>query len=227
MTTQGKAGKASRGEASLGTAGQGKAGGARRGTARPDVAGQGKAGAARRGAARLGRAVQGSYTYREGARVSGVPAEVVGAELERLRRAGSLTSSAVVDAARDPDAPLHPAFTWDDEVAGEKWRLVQARLLIRAVVVTSGDGRPRNLYVHISRTDEAEGEYRTLDTIISHPDAYVLALAEAQRRLASAQQAIDDLRHAAEGVKPGDLMARIALAAQALSTAEQAVRTLH
>ncbi len=213
-TAQDKAGKAGQG-------------GERQGEAWRGAAPQGKAGGARRGSARQGVAAQRSFTYREGARVSGVPAEVVGAELERLRRAGSLTSSAVVDAARDPDAPLHPAFTWDDEVAGEKWRLVQARNLIRAVVVPSGDGRPRNLYVHISRTDEAEGEYRTLDTIISQPDAYVLALAEAQRRLASAQQAIDDLRHAAEGVKPGDLMARIALAAQALSTAEQAVRTLH
>lgn len=46
---------------------------------------------------------------------------------------GELTPQIVVDEARPADSPLHSRFEWDDEIAGEKYRLVQARQLIRAV----------------------------------------------------------------------------------------------
>ncbi len=48
---------------------------------------------------------------------------------------GSLTPELVVDAARDPGSPLHDKFEWDDQVAGERYRLQQARTLIRTVKI--------------------------------------------------------------------------------------------
>lgn len=50
-------------------------------------------------------------------------------------RHGRLTASAVVDAARDEESPLHARFEWNDGVAAERWRLEQARELIRGVRV--------------------------------------------------------------------------------------------
>ncbi len=44
-----------------------------------------------------------------------------------------LTPALVVEVARDPDHPLHHRFEWDDEKAGDKYRLHQARQLIRSV----------------------------------------------------------------------------------------------
>lgn len=49
------------------------------------------------------------------------------------QRHGELTPQIVVDEARSEDAPLHSRFEWDDTVAGEKYRLVQAARLIRVV----------------------------------------------------------------------------------------------
>lgn len=49
------------------------------------------------------------------------------------RRAGELTPQVVVDEARPAESPLHSRFEWDDSIAGEKYRLVQAAQLIRAV----------------------------------------------------------------------------------------------
>lgn len=167
------------------------------------------------------------YVYRDGARVGGVPAEVVGRALERLSKGGSLTARRVVDAAADESHELHPVFPWDDAYAADQHRLDLARRLIRAVLIVGADQKPRSVYVHVEKTGESEGEYRPLDVVVSQPDAFVLALAEAMRRLSSAKDAIDELQHAANGVKPDDYVARIALAAQALSTAEQAVRALH
>jgi hypothetical protein len=44
---------------------------------------------------------------------------------------GYLTPRLVVDVATDDAHPLHGAFEWDDRVAGHKYRVVQARELIR------------------------------------------------------------------------------------------------
>lgn len=48
---------------------------------------------------------------------------------------GELTPQIVVDEARDEAHPLHPRFEWDDAVAGEAYRKVQAAELIRSVKV--------------------------------------------------------------------------------------------
>lgn len=48
---------------------------------------------------------------------------------------GTLTPRLVVDVARDAEHPLHGRFEWDDAVAGEKYREVQAGELIRSVKV--------------------------------------------------------------------------------------------
>jgi hypothetical protein len=46
---------------------------------------------------------------------------------------GRVTPDAVVEAARDPEHPWHDRFDWNDETAGNRWRLAQARTLIRSV----------------------------------------------------------------------------------------------
>ena len=77
------------------------------------------------------------YEYR-GVRPEGISAEVAGAELTRIYRdGGGISPSAVVDAARAPDALLHPAFEWDNDEAAEKYREQQARQLVRSVVLVS------------------------------------------------------------------------------------------
>jgi hypothetical protein len=40
---------------------------------------------------------------------------------------------ALLDAARDPASPLHACFVWDNELAGERYRLAQAAGLYRRV----------------------------------------------------------------------------------------------
>lgn len=57
----------------------------------------------------------------------------VAEELESLRdKDGLLHIEKVVEAARDPDSPLHKHFQWNDGEAAHRYRLGQARALIRA-----------------------------------------------------------------------------------------------
>lgn len=55
------------------------------------------------------------------------------------REHGELTARLVVDAARPTQSPLHGRFEWDDDVAGDLYRLEQARGLIRSVKLRYGD----------------------------------------------------------------------------------------
>lgn len=51
-------------------------------------------------------------------------------------RREQLTPAIVVDEARPADAPLHDRFEWDDAIAGDRYRLVQASELIRKFKIT-------------------------------------------------------------------------------------------
>lgn len=55
------------------------------------------------------------------------------AELQRMSKArgGKISPEELVEAARDPGSPLHDFFEWDDAEAAERYRLVQARTLLR------------------------------------------------------------------------------------------------
>ncbi len=84
------------------------------------------------------------YKFRNGHAIKNVDAEDVGRCLEELRAAGpSFTPQDVVEKARPEEAPLHPAFEWDDRIAGEKYRENQARSVIRSVVVVEMAGTPQ------------------------------------------------------------------------------------
>lgn len=48
---------------------------------------------------------------------------------------GTLTPELVVKDATSPKSPLHDYFEWDDDIAAHKFRLEQARTLIRSVEV--------------------------------------------------------------------------------------------
>jgi len=58
-------------------------------------------------------------------------AQVIDSELERLHNEeGHVSPTNVLGSASDPDSPLHNYFEWDNEVAGHKYRLQQAREMI-------------------------------------------------------------------------------------------------
>ena len=79
------------------------------------------------------------YQWRENSRFP-VGAQIAAERLNKIKKSyGSITPHAVVDDAADPRSPLHPCFEWDDEIAAENFRLVQARKLIGSIVVAEID----------------------------------------------------------------------------------------
>ena len=111
------------------------------------------------------------YAWREGGRCPVKP-EGAGRELERIAAEsdGELRPPEVVEASRPEDAPLHPCFTWDDREAAELYRHVEARQIIRAIVIepATDDERPRYQYVSIV---PASNERAYMDTAVVMSDA--------------------------------------------------------
>lgn len=127
-----------------------------------------------------------------------VRAAIAKAALDAIakRHRGGITPKAVVDAARDPDHPLHPCFTWDNSAAAERWREQQARLIINAIEVVHQDTTPRVCFVSVGYDDERA--YRASATVMSDTDMREQALAEALAVLEGWQRRYAHLTELAE-----------------------------
>ena len=117
--------------------------------------------------------------------------EILAQELNTLAAAndGQLVAAHVLDAARDPTSPLHSYFDWDDNSAAEKFRLVQAGMLIRRVklhIVRSQQTGPNVIEVrayHSLPTSRTTGDgYTPLVSMLGNDEAmqelYAAALAD-------------------------------------------------
>jgi len=107
-------------------------------------------GEARLGAVRHGVAGEDNYrkertfnmTYQwKGPVVCKIDAQIAGEELERISQKGALTPKHVVDESRPGAAALHEHFDWNDETAAEKFRVVQARDILRGIVTVTVGGK--------------------------------------------------------------------------------------
>lgn len=108
------------------------------------------------------------------------------AELTRLaaRRGGELHPADVVRAARPETSVLHSHFDWDDSTAAEKYRLWQARRLIRVVVdyTKLADGTTASHRVFVSLTPDRENDsgYRVTVDVMNDPAQRAQLLADAR-----------------------------------------------
>jgi hypothetical protein len=101
-------------------------------------------------------------------------------ELLRIRaERGALSPATVLDDARPADSPLHHRFEWDDAVAGERYRLVQASELIRSVRVSfatpTGIESVRQFVISAPQT------YSPIEEVVADPISRELLLRQFER----------------------------------------------
>lgn len=115
--------------------------------------------------------------------------------LRDLEHDGRLMPADVVKAARDEDSPLHSSFEWDDTEAAQKYRLHQARALIRTVkLMVTVREVPVSVpyYVRDPEADAKQAGYRTVVSLRSEEDVARAAIIDAMKRVSNA------VRHAKE-----------------------------
>ena len=179
------------------------------------------------GALRFPNMKGGRMKYEWKWRAAPIDAQTVGEELERIRSlTGKLLPKDVVKEAQKKKSPLHSAFEWDDEIAGEKYRVSQARTIIRSVLVMCEDAETAApAFVHIPKIKGGQ-YYQNTKIAVQNVDEFVLAVGELSKKITSAQTALDDLQVVAEGYGVEN-SALLSIAAQALVTAKETIAKVY
>lgn len=117
------------------------------------------------------------------------------ARLKKLTKRGSLTTETVLDDAKNPTSPLHNQFEWDNAVAGQRYRVEQARKLIRSIrLVVTDDKRQLTTIAYVRDPDKDQDEpgYIAVGTLRSNKEKARRALInELKRAEACLQRAYD------------------------------------
>lgn len=105
------------------------------------------------------------------------------------KKHGELTPQIVVDEARPDCAPLHDRFEWDNDVAGEKYRIVQAQQLIRSVQIEFVDNRTgEKKYVRgfhsLREAGQESGGYAPVQEVVQDEMTLKLLLRQCEREIA-------------------------------------------
>lgn len=124
-----------------------------------------------------------------------VSADVAGRECERLAATSEgLTPDTLLEASRDDAAPLHGCFTWDDAVAGEAYRRIEARQIINALVITPETEQKEPVRAFF-RVQDAQ-TFEPTGVILREQDKRAALLATALRELSAFRrkyQQLDEL----------------------------------
>jgi len=100
-----------------------------------------------------------------------------------------ITPEAVLNKAKNKRTELHKCFEWDDSVAGEKYRLIQAREIIRHfVIVTPEETEEEPIKVRSYQVTTQRNVYEPTRVIMQKPDEYLALLKRAKAELEAFKQ---------------------------------------
>ena len=78
----------------------------------------------------------------------------------------------IVDYAKNPETELHKCFTWDNDVAAEKWRLYEARQVVCNLVIVETNSDDEDIQIRaFHKVDNDEG-YKSFRIILKNKDEY-------------------------------------------------------
>lgn len=105
-------------------------------------------------------------------------AESAYAEISKL---SEITPQNVVDLARNDKSALHSDFEWNDTIAGEKYRKIQAAEMIRMFVFTpvKEDNEPTRVF----EISTKKNVYKPTQMIVKNEDEYQSLLKMAMQEL--------------------------------------------
>jgi len=114
-------------------------------------------------------------------------------ELLRLAaRDGHVSPQSVLEEARPPSSPLHRHFTWDDTVAAEKCRLIEASQLIRRYSIEIETGPEKTVRTR-ALVNVAPAEYVPVEQAMADPNMRNVVLQSAIKELAALRRKYEHL----------------------------------
>ena len=95
----------------------------------------------------------------------------------------SASPQAILEKARDETTELHRCFTWDDSIAAEKWRINEARLVTRQLVIKEVEVPKDRPEIRLFYKTDNESGYKPTHIIVQQEDEYKQLLARAYSEL--------------------------------------------
>ena len=125
----------------------------------------------------------------------GIDAQTVADEITSIGDA--VSPQEIVEKARDEMTELHKCFEWDDEIAAEKYRVYEARQLVRHLVIEEPEpeeGEKEKPPVrYFLQTVNGTG-YKPTETIYRNRDEYMDLLETAKAELKAFQRKYSRLK---------------------------------
>ena len=97
----------------------------------------------------------------------------------------SASPQAILEKARDETTELHRCFTWDDSIAAEKWRINEARLVTRQLVIKEVEVPKDRPEIRLFYKTDNESGYKPTHIIVQQEDEYKQLLTRAWQELES------------------------------------------
>lgn len=94
-----------------------------------------------------------------------------------------ITPEKVLDIARDENTELHKCFEWDDGIAAEKYRLSQARQIIRFLIVKPDERKEEEDNVRVFQISSEPQTYQPIKMFVENEDEYKVLLKRAKAEL--------------------------------------------
>jgi len=106
----------------------------------------------------------------------------VGKYFETLHKEyGVISPEIIVEKARDKDNILHDYFEWDDTKAAQKYRLEQAKEIIRCLVIQNDGGEKIRAVVSVSISYNEKRSYQPLKLVLNNDYSKTMLLEQARR----------------------------------------------
>lgn len=126
-----------------------------------------------------------------------VKAQVAGEYLEKLEEEnGSLTAELVLEESRAETATLHNCFDWNDSTAAEKYRVEQARYILRNIIKVlvqnptdevTDQSTEVTVRAFVNVSEDKKGRYVAIETALRNENSRECILKRALTELRSFQ----------------------------------------
>lgn len=123
-------------------------------------------------------------------------AQLVGEELEKLEFAGELTSDEVLKFAKNnPDSETYKCFEWDNAIAGEKYRKIQATQIMASISVTIKEEpkETQRVYVSIKTSLDNERKFKNIKEVVKNDDEYQQLIDKAKQSFVRCKEQYETL----------------------------------
>lgn len=121
-------------------------------------------------------------------------ANKVGRELEEIENSSELTNVNVLEFAKEnKNSELHKCFEWNDTVAGQKYRLIQASKILQDITIVINEvEETTKAFVNI-KTKEETRVFKNIVSVIENDEEYNQLKEKAKRDFISYREKYDKI----------------------------------